>query len=436
MSTFFIITLLISEEIKTIYLKNILVKFGINHELVLQQFQPKLKIDVIDSFYYKLNYTDIDLSNYITEYYENGLNPSGYIDNTQNSIILVNSKGNFYEIRPDDFFESKDFNKIKILNSNLPEILQGQGYENLGDKIKNTVGIKDLLIYENKIFISLVKNVFEGCFNTSIYKANLEKENLNFKIFFKNNECVFPDTPHAAGGRMKIKGDNLIFTHGTYLNYQTFIYENDKITEYSLNPAQDMNSIFGKVISINLENAHEYKILSIGYRNPQGLFINKQGEIFTSEHGPRGGDSINSIQNTLQNNGWPCKSYGTSYKYGHSYNPDDIDIVFADDKYYKNDESCINNKDFFKIPIYFFSPSIGASEVFQNNSSDYPLWENDIFITSLKSKKFFRLKYKNNKIISHETFKIGSRIRDLLYFNKAIYLLTESPRVSLIKIGK
>jgi hypothetical protein len=433
-SAFFIITLLISEEIKTTYLKNILVKFGLNHEIVLQQFQPKIKTNLIDSFYYKLKFTDIDLSSYLTEYYKNDLNPSGYMDSTQNSIIIVNSKGYFYEINPDDFFKSKDLDSIKILNSNLSEILNEQGYENLGVKIRNTVGIKDLLINENQIFISLVGSVFESCFNTSIYKANLKDENLNFKIFFKNNECVYPNTPHAAGGRMKIKDNSLIFTHGTYLNYKTFIYNENKVIEYSKNPAQDMNSIFGKILSINIDNPNDFKILSMGHRNPQGLYINKKGEVITSEHGPRGGDAINLIQSALQNNGWPCKSYGTSYKYGHSYNPEDIDIAIAEGQYYKDNESCLENKEVFNLPIYFFSPSIGASEIFQNNSSEYPLWESDIFITSLKAKRFFRLKYKNNKIISHETFKIGSRIRDLLYFDKAIYLLTESPRVSLIKI--
>ncbi len=414
-------------------MKNILVKFGLNHEIIIQKYKPKIIVKEEESYYYKLKFTDIDISKYVTEYYENGLNPGGYIDSTKDSILLVNSKGYFYEIDTYNFFINQDLDSVGILNSNLPTILENQGYNSLEAGIKDTVGIKDLMISGNQVFISLIENIFEGCFNTSIYKADLDNSDLIFKIFFRSNECVFPDTPHAAGGRMKIKNNHLIFSHGTFLNYNTFFYKDNKITQFSTNPAQDINSIFGKILSINLSDPDDYEVLSMGLRNPQGLYVNKKGKIFTSEHGPRGGDSINSVDNSFQNNGWPCKSYGTSYKYGHSYNEKDIDISYKVDGYYKNDEKCLNNKE-FKLPLYFFSPSIGASEIYQNDFFDYPLWGEDIFITSLKSKTLFRLKYIDNKVISQESFKIGSRIRDLLYFNGAIYLLTESPRVSLIKI--
>jgi hypothetical protein len=422
-----------SVEIKSIYLKNILIKFNLDPQIVLQKYKPRIIIREEESHYYKLKFTDIDISNYVTEFYKNGKNPAGYIDSNKDSIILVNSKGYFYEIDTDSFFINQDLDSVSILSSNLPKIIENQKYNSLKDNIKDTAGIKDLLISENQIFISLVENIFEGCFNTSIYKADLDNNDLIFKIFFRSNECVFPDTPHAAGGRMKIKNNQLIFSHGTYLNYNTFLYKDNKVTEFSINPAQDINSIFGKILSINLSDPDDYKVLSMGLRNPQGLYVNKKGKIFTAEHGPRGGDALNSIDNAFQNNGWPCKSYGTTYHFGHSYNEDDIDILGANNAYYKDEEKCLNNKE-FKLPIYFFSPSIGASEIYQNDFSDYPLWEEDIFITSLKLKTLFRLKYTDNKVISQESFKIGSRIRDLLYLNGAIYLLTESPRVSLIKI--
>src|SRR5690606_22540666 len=54
-------------------------------------------------------------------------------------------------------------------------------------------------------------------------------------------------------------------------------------------------------------------IYTYGNRNPQGLAINPQTkEIWSNEHGPRGGDEINIIKKAA-NYGWPVISYGIHY---------------------------------------------------------------------------------------------------------------------------
>jgi len=54
-------------------------------------------------------------------------------------------------------------------------------------------------------------------------------------------------------------------------------------------------------------------IYSYGQRNPQGLTTNPwTGDIWETEHGPRGGDEINIIQ-AGRNYGWPVISYGINY---------------------------------------------------------------------------------------------------------------------------
>ena len=44
------------------------------------------------------------------------------------------------------------------------------------------------------------------------------------------------------------------------------------------------------------------KIYTLGHRNPQGLFINKDKVIFETEHGPYGGDELNIIKEYCVNN--------------------------------------------------------------------------------------------------------------------------------------
>ena len=55
------------------------------------------------------------------------------------------------------------------------------------------------------------------------------------------------------------------------------------------------------------------EIWSYGHRNIQGAALNPEtGELWTSEHGPRGGDEINQPQ-PGRNYGWPVVSYGVNY---------------------------------------------------------------------------------------------------------------------------
>jgi len=55
------------------------------------------------------------------------------------------------------------------------------------------------------------------------------------------------------------------------------------------------------------------EIFSYGHRNPQGLYYSvKDGKLYNSEHGPRGGDEINEVRKGL-NYGWPVVTYGREY---------------------------------------------------------------------------------------------------------------------------
>ena len=62
------------------------------------------------------------------------------------------------------------------------------------------------------------------------------------------------------------------------------------------------------------------EIFSIGHRNPQGMAMHPAtGEIWTHEHGPRGGDEINILRPEADagaNYGWPTVSHGREYATG------------------------------------------------------------------------------------------------------------------------
>ncbi|MDE2176518.1 MAG: PQQ-dependent sugar dehydrogenase, partial [Betaproteobacteria bacterium] len=89
--------------------------------------------------------------------------------------------------------------------------------------------------------------------------------------------------------------------------------------------AQDLSNTLGKVVRIHPDGSVpkdnpfvgragvREEIWSYGHRNVQGAAIHPvTGELWTSEHGPQGGDEVN-ITRAGRNYGWPKISYGCEY---------------------------------------------------------------------------------------------------------------------------
>ena len=86
-----------------------------------------------------------------------------------------------------------------------------------------------------------------------------------------------------------------------------------------------MKNHAGKILRLNFDGSIPFdnpfvgnpkalpEIWSYGHRNPQGLYWDSEtSNLWSIEHGPRGGDEINLIQKG-KNYGWPVISYGKEY---------------------------------------------------------------------------------------------------------------------------
>ena len=78
-----------------------------------------------------------------------------------------------------------------------------------------------------------------------------------------------------------------------------------------LNVAQDVNSLAGKILRMNLDGSmpednpfEDSYVYSYGHRNPQGLGWLEDGTMYASEHGNQANDEINRIEAGF-NYGWP-----------------------------------------------------------------------------------------------------------------------------------
>lgn len=136
-------------------------------------------------------------------------------------------------------------------------------------------------------------------------------------------------------------------------------------------------------------------IWTYGHRNPQGLaFSPVTGELWESEHGPRGGDELN-ILHAGHNYGWPVITYGMNY--------DGTPIT---------DHMTQKGMD---QPVTYWVPSIATGPIAFYTGSRLPQWKNDLFLGSLATQELRRLTIAGESVTHQEVlFKGIGRVRDLV----------------------
>lgn len=160
------------------------------------------------------------------------------------------------------------------------------------------------------------------------------------------------------------------------------------------------------------------ELYTTGHRNPQGLALHPvSGEIWLSEHGPKGGDEINRLQAGL-NYGWPIITYGIEYT-GQQIGDG------------------IQQKEGMEQPVYYWDPVVSPSGMTFYAGNRVPEWENNLFIGSLSGKHIVRLAIKDNRVVGEERLLIqeNQRFRDITQgIDGALYAITDEGK--LYKIDK
>lgn len=303
--------------------------------------------------------------------------PWGFTFLPDNAMLITEKKG--------ELIHFKDGKKTLI--KGLPEIeLLGQG------------GLMDIELhpdYKNNgwIYFSYAspKGEEEGC-NTAIMRAQIKDNQLiNKKLLYKAN----PNT--SVGYHF---GSRIVFDKEGYLYFTI----GDR-GEEDINP-QDITRDGGKVYRLfddghipednpfyNTPNAKK-AIYTYGNRNPQGMKIHPDtGEIWTHEHGPKGGDEINIIK-AGENYGWPKVSYGVNY----------VGTKISD----------YTTLPGIEPPIHYWVPSIAPSGMAFISSNVYPKWKGNLLVGSLKFQYISRCVLDGKKVVKEEKILEGlGRVRSL-----------------------
>ena len=209
---------------------------------------------------------------------------------------------------------------------------------------------------------------------------------------YETSPCLKMKSPNPFGGHQV--GGRLVMIDERTLLFSVGDHEFDSVNA-EIDMPQDMTADYGKILSIDLASGAA-SIWSSGHRNPQGLLVTPEGQIWSTEHGPRGGDELNFIEKGA-NYGWPLVIYGTNYG-ARSWprNP------------------AQGRHDGFHQPTYVWTPSIGISNLIQPTHENFRLWRDDLVVSSMTGQTLFRIRLVDGKPVLVEPIGLPFGVRDLV----------------------
>lgn len=232
-------------------------------------------------------------------------------------------------------------------------------------------------------------------------------------------EVVFRQMP-AVNSNMHF-GSRLVFDRTGAL----FVTLGERYSQrdQAQNPANDL----GKLVRIRPDGTipadnpkkegWRPEIWSIGHRNVQGAALHPEtGQLWTAEHGARGGDEINTPKAGL-NYGWPVITYGVDYsgaKIGEG-----------------------TAKEGMEQPLFYWDPSIAPSGAAFYTGSVWPAWKNSLFVGALAGQMLARLSTEGEAVTGEERLltDIGERIRDVRQGPDGfLYLLTDAQDGKVLRV--
>jgi glucose/arabinose dehydrogenase len=218
------------------------------------------------------------------------------------------------------------------------------------------------------------------------------------------------------GSRLVFGRDgNLFVTVGERFNYR--------------DQAQNLANTLGKIIRIQPDGAIpkdnpfvgrdgvKAEIWSYGHRNVQAAALHPEtGQLWTVEHGARGGDELNRPQ-AGKNYGWPVITYGVDYsgaKIGEG-----------------------TSKPNMEQPVYYWDPVIAPSGALFYSGNAFPRWRGNLLIGSLTPGLLVRLEINGDRVINEARYlaELKERIRDVQQApDGSLYLITDESNGRVLRV--
>lgn len=324
--------------------------------------------------------------------------PWGII-NLPDGRFLITEKSGYFNI------VSKDGKQVKRVDG-LPKVdSDGQG------------GLLDVALdpdFEtNRMIYCSFSEPANGGNHTAVAKGKLSADETKIE----NHTVIFRATPTYDGSLHF--GSRLAFDKDGSL----FVSTGERSDKQTRALAQKTDNYLGKIMRITKDGkpapgnpfigkaGFMPEIWSYGHRNPQGIAIDGNGQLWETEMGPRGGDEINKIE-AGGNYGWGDVTYGIEYsgmKVGAG----------------------ITQKPGTIQPVYYWDPSVSPSGITFYNGN-IKEWNGNLLIGCLGGEHLIRIVLKDGKVVGEERLleNEGERFRDVLSGSDGnLYAVTDSGKL-------
>lgn len=354
----------------------------------------------------------------------------GGILNIKNTLYIISNKGNIIA------YDLENYSKIETNTDDVPMnfgglIQSGHPYNN--DFRLNWFRVNGVYAEESEsenhiLFIS--HNAYDedkDCITHNVSRIELKPEatgitqNDKWNTIFTASPCIdpvpdkwqaaSPYSGHISGGKIvEYDRNRLLVSIGDYN-----LHGIDGVDEYAMDPSNP----YGKFILMDKQTG-SWSIFAVGSRNASGLFIEKDGTIWSSENGPEGGDELNIIEKG-NNYGWPKESLGLWYKH-------EFDLP---------GESKRGTHDDYTKPVFSWIPSVAPSNLIKIEGDKFEHWKGDLLLGTMRDQSLHRLRLdEDNRILYDERIKIGHRIRDITTLpDDKIALVTDDGFLIIIDDG-
>jgi glucose/arabinose dehydrogenase len=266
------------------------------------------------------------------------------------------------------------------------------------------------------IFLSFAQPRGDGQNATAVARARLGDGRL------EDVRVIFQQQPAMASGHHF--GSRLVFGRDGNL----FVTLGDR--NIGRDKVQRLDTDIGKVVRIDRDGnapadnpfrdqpGARPELWSVGHRNIQGAALHPEtGELWTNEHGPKGGDELNRTLGG-RNYGWPLVTYGVEYS----------GAKVSDKQEAPGLES----------PVHYWVPSIATSGLAFYTGSALPAWKGDAFVGGLAARQLARLELRDGQVVHEERLfakELGKRIRTVVNGpDGALYLVTDEGDGQILRV--
>ena len=269
---------------------------------------------------------------------------------------------------------------------------------------------------ENRlVYLSFSEPGEDGTAGTAVARGRLGDTGLEAV------QVIYSQKPKLRGGGHF--GSRLVFGRDGTL----FVTQGDR--QAYRDSAQSLAAGQGKVVRINADGSipsdnpfvgrsgARPEIWSYGHRNIQAAALHPEtGQLWTVEHGARGGDELNHPQRG-KNYGWPVITYGIDYSGAR------IGEGTA--------------KQGMEQPVYYWDPVIAPSGMAFYTGDTIPGWKGSILVGSMTPGALVRLVMENGRVVREERYlgDLRESIRDVQQGpDGMVYAVTKSNSGRVLRI--